>query len=42
MKKNFESREYEVPRMSVIRLGMEDVITNSKYEDWETSDEDQF
>ena len=38
----FENREYEVPRMSVIRLEMEDVITISNFDNWEISDEDMF
>jgi len=43
MMKKF-NREYEIPRMSVIRLDAEDVITASgtSYGDWEFSDEDQF
>ena len=43
MMKKF-NREYEIPRMSVIRLDAEDVITASgtTYGDWEFSDEDQF
>ena len=38
------NREYEVPRMSVIYLEAEDVITASgtSYGDWEFSDEDMF
>ena len=35
-------RDYEVPRMSVIRLEMEDVITISNIDNWEVSDEDTF
>ena len=38
----FENREYEIPRMSVIRLEMEDVITVSGHDNWEVSDEDMF
>lgn len=38
----FENREYEVPRMSVIRLDMEDVITVSGFDNWEFSYEDEF
>ena len=36
------TREYEVPRMSVIRLEQEDVITLSNIDNWEVSDEDAF
>ena len=39
---NKKNHEYEVPRMSVIRLEAEDVITASGYGDWEFSDEDMF
>ena len=43
MMKKF-NREYEIPRMSVIRLDAEDVITASgtSYGEGEFSDEDQF
>ena len=39
------NREYEVPRMSVIYLQQEDVITvsdNSNWDNWEIGYEDQF
>ena len=36
------NRAYEVPRMSVIRLEIEDVITISNVDNWEVSDEDTF
>ena len=36
------TRAYEVPRMSVIRLDQEDVITISNWNEWEVSDEDTF
>ena len=35
-------RDYEIPRMSVIHLGAEDVITLSNIDNWEVSDEDTF
>lgn len=39
---NSFNREYEVPRMSVIHLEAEDVITISNVDNWEVSDEDTF
>ncbi len=42
MKTSCENRVYEVPRMSVIRLETEDVITLSHIDNWEISYEDEF
>ena len=39
---NKKNHEYEVPRMSVIRLEAEHVITASGYGVWEFSNEDMF
>ena len=36
------NREYEVPRMSVIHMHQEDVITDSNRDNWELSYEEQF